>query len=115
MAASLMDLKLSASAKNIEQARGIIKKIETKELKPDIAIIANYLGNSFEDGSLLAKKLKLICPSIKIIAYVTDPETSWGDMVAIKGSKNATQTLTMALSELTGKSFKLSNIEESQS
>ena len=110
-----MGLKLASTAKNIEQARGMIKQIESKQLNADIAIIANYLGNSFEDGSLLAKKLKLICPSIKIIAYVTDPETNWGDMVALKGSKNATQTLTMALSELTGKSFKLSNIESSQS
>lgn len=109
-----MELKLTARAKNIEQARHLVKQIETKELKPDIAIISDYLGNSFEDGILLTKKIKSLNPQIKVIAYVTDPETQWGDIVAIKGSKSADRTLTMALTELTGKTFKASNIKESQ-
>ncbi len=109
-----MDLKIAGKAKNIEQARGLIHKIESGELKPDIAIIANYLGNGFQDGELLTKKLKAIYPSIKVISYVTDPETNWGDYLAIKGSKVPSQTLTMSLCELTGKEFKASNIKDSE-
>jgi|PlaIllAssembly_1097288.scaffolds.fasta_scaffold364476_2 lipid A disaccharide synthetase len=109
-----MDLKLAARAKNIEQARHLVKQIETKVLKPDIAIISDYLGNSFDDGMLLTKKIKSLNPQIKVIAYVTDPEIQWGDILAIKGSKSADRTLTMALTELTGKTFKASNITESQ-
>ena len=41
-----MGLKLNSTAKNIEQARSIIKRIESKQLKPDIAIIGDYLGNN---------------------------------------------------------------------
>ena len=109
-----MGLKMSATAKNIEQARAIVKRIETKQLNPDIAIISDYLGNSFQDGSILTKKLKSLNPNIKIISYVTDPETDWGDLLALKGSKSAEKTMTMALEELTGKRFKASNIPESE-
>lgn len=109
-----MGLKMTATAKNIEQARGLVKRIEAKQLNPDIAIISDYLGNSFQDGSILAKKLKTLNPAIKIISYVTDPETNWGDLLAIKGSKSAEKTMTMALEELTGKKFKASNIPESE-
>jgi len=109
-----MGLKMSATAKNIEQARAIVKRIETKQLNPDIAIISDYLGNSFQDGSILTKKLKSLNPNIKIISYVTDPETDWGDLLALKGSKSAEKTMTMALEELTGKRLKASNIPESE-
>lgn len=109
-----MGLSIYKTANNIDKARQIVREIESKNIKPDIAIISEYLGNSFQDGELLAKKLKSILPEIKIIAYVTDKDINWGDLIAIKGSKTPSDTLTMALSELTGKTFTSSNIKDSE-
>ena len=81
-----MGLTMTRRAQNINETRDIISEIETKKIKPDIAIVANYLGNNFEDGRKLTKKLKEICPNIMVIAYVVDKETDWGDYIVIKSS-----------------------------
>ena len=107
-----MDFKVAACAQSIDATRKVISKIESKQLQPDIAIISNYLGYNFDDGSKLAKKLREIAPKIKIIAYVTDPETTWGDYVALKGAREQEKTLVAILEKITGKVFVTSNIKE---
>lgn len=110
-----MGLTMEARGQNITETRKIISDIEAKKMKPDIAIIANYLGNDFEDGRKLAKKLKEIAPAVKIIAYVTDSETDWGDYLAIKSGNDQNNSLIKILEELTGKHFETSNIKDSDS
>ena len=105
-----MGISITAHASNINDIRAIIAKIEQKQLKPDIAIVSDYLGNNFEDGSKLAKKLKEICPNIKIIAYVIDPEIEWGDFKALKASKDINKNIIGMLQQLTGHTFKDTNI-----
>lgn len=107
-----MGLEMTARAQTIAETREIIAQIEAKKIKPDIAIVSNYLGNNFEDGRKLTKKLKEISPETKIIAYVVDSETDWGDHLAIKSSTDANKSLISILSELTGKQFISSNIKE---
>ncbi len=109
-----MDFKIAARGQSIESTRKIISQIETKQLKPDIAIISNYLGNNFEDGGKLAKKLREIAPGIKIVAYVADPEINWGDYLAIKGSREQEKTLIAILEKITGKTFVISNVKETE-
>lgn len=109
-----MGLEMTARAQTIAETRDLISKIEAKKLKPDIAIVANYLGNNFEDGRKLSKKLKEIVPEVKIIAYVVDSETEWGDYIAIKSGTDAKNSLITILSELTGKQFTSSNIKDSE-
>lgn len=108
-----LGLTIKATAQSIDATRQLIAQIEKKQLKPDIAIISDYLGYDFEDGVKLAKKLREIAPDIKIIAYVTDPETAWGDFLALKGNEQE-NTLTKILAKLTGKTFIASNIKEQE-
>ena len=105
-----MGLKISAYGRNIEESRRIVKNIENKELVPQIAVIANYLGNDFFDGEKLTKKLKELVPDIKVIAFVTDPETAWGDYLAIKSGQDQSKSLVGILETLTGKKFNASNL-----
>jgi len=105
-----MGIKVNAFASNIEETRKIIKDIETKKLQPQIAVIANYLGNDFFDGEKLSKKLKELVPDIKIIAFVTDKETTWGDYQAIKSGLDQSKSLLSILEGLTGKKFIDSNL-----
>ena len=109
-----MDFKVTAHAQTIDATRKIIAQIESKQIKPDIAIISNFLGNNFDDGGKLAKKLREIAPKIKIIAYVTDLEIDWGDFIAQKGSREQEKTLIAILEKLTGKTFVISNIKEGE-
>ena len=106
-----MGLKISAFASNIEETRKIIKKIESKEIVPQIAVLANYLGNDFFDGEKLTKKLKELVPDIKIIAFVTDPETTWGDYLAIKSGQDQSKSLVSVLETITNKKLIASNIK----
>ena len=108
-----MGLKITATARDIASTRNLIASIEAKKLNPNIAIISDYLGNNYDDGRKLAKKLREIAPELKIIAYVTDPDTDWGDFLAIKSGKDANTTLLRLLEELTGKKFVASNIQAS--
>ena len=105
-----MGQKVTAYASNIDDIRKIIKSIEAKELKPNIAVIADYLGYNFEDGEKLCAKLKELVPDIKVIAFVTDPETTWGDFQAIKSGQDQSKTLVSILKTLTGSEFNSSNI-----
>jgi len=105
-----MGLQINSFASNIDQARNIIKRIESKEITPQIAVIADYLGNDFLDGEKLCKKLKEISPDIKVIAFVTDPEITWGDYKAIKSGKSQTETLVGIIEEITGKKFNTTNL-----
>ena len=107
-----LGLTLGPKATSIEESRKIVRDIENKVIKPDIAIIANYLGYDFTDGEKLAVKLREIAPGIKIIAYSTDAETSWGDYLAIKSGLDQSKSLVQILCEITGKEFKGSNIKE---
>ena len=107
-----MGLSVKAHASNIADTRQIIARIEQKQILPDIAIVSDYLGNNFEDGSKLAKKLKEIAPGLKVIAYVIDPEIDWGDYRALKSSKDESKNLIGLLERLTGKKFKDSNIPD---
>jgi hypothetical protein len=109
-----MGFTVAACGQDIDSTRKIIAKIENKQLKPDIAIVSNYLGYNFEDGSKLVKKLREIAPNIKIIAYVTDAEVEWGDYIALKGSREQEKTLIAILEKLTGKTFVISNIKETE-
>lgn len=109
-----MGLEMAARGQNIAETRKIIADIEAKKLKPDIAIVTDYLGNDFEDGRKLAKKLKEIAPEVKIIAYVVDPETDWGDYLAIKSGNDQNKSLIKVLEELTGKKFVTSNLKDSE-
>lgn len=109
-----MGLAVAARGQDIAGTRKIISRIESKELKPDIAIISSYLGNNFEDGGKLAKKLREVVPGIKIIAYVTDPETNWGDYLAIKSGNDQTNSLIKIIEEVTGKKFNTSNIKDTE-
>ena len=107
-----MGFTTAARAQNIEATRKIIAQIEKKEIKPDIAIISNYLGYNFEDGGKLAKKLREIVPDIKIVAYVTDPETTWGDQLALKSGRDQQSNLVHILEAMTGRTFVASNLPE---
>lgn len=107
-----LGLTLGERASNIDDARKIVRKIENKELKPDIAIIADYLGFAFDDGDKLAAKIKSISPETKIIAYSTDKETAWGHYLAVKSGLDQSKSLVTILCELTGKVFKTSNIKD---
>jgi len=104
-----MELEITEYARDIKESRNLIKKIESKSLKPDIAIISPLLGNNFEDGSKLAKKLREISPDIKIIAYTVDKEIEWGDYLAIKGTQDLSQSIISVLEEITKKKFKDTN------
>ena len=107
-----LGLEVGPKAQSIEESRKIVRDIEDKKLKPDIAIVANYLGYDFSDGEKLATKLKEIAPEMKIIAYSTDKETNWGDYLAVKSGLDQSKSLVQILCELTGKEFKTSNIKE---
>jgi len=107
-----LGLELGPKAQSIDETRKIIRDIEDKKFIPNIAIIANYLGYDFSDGEKLAVKLKEIAPEIKIIAYSTDKETTWGDYLAVKSGLDQSKSLVQILCELTGKEFKTSNIKE---
>jgi len=109
-----MGLEMGPKASSIDESRKLVREIENKKLLPDIAIIASYLGYDFTDGEKLAIKLKEIAPNIKIIAYSTDPETSWGDYLAVKSGLDQSKSLVSILSELTGKTFKTSNIKDTE-
>ena len=106
-----MELKVSAFANNIENTRKVIKDIESKKIQPTIAVIANYLGNDFFDGEKLCKKLKELVPDIKVIAFVTDKETTWGDYQAIKSGLDQSKSLLSILETLTGKKFVTTNVK----
>jgi len=104
-----MELEIAQYARTIKESRAVITNIENKKIKPDIAIVSPLLGNNFEDGSKLAKKLREILPNIKIIAYTVDKEIDWGDYLAIKGTQDLSQSIISVLEELTGKKFKDNN------
>lgn len=105
-----MGLSISARARTINEAKEIIARIQAGRLKPDIAIISSMIEVDLNDGMKLAKKLRELVPTIKIIAYSLDKEDDWGDIIAVKTTKESKDSLISALEELTGHSFKFSNL-----
>jgi len=104
-----MGLSISAKGRSISEAKDIIASIEAKRLIPDIAIISSMLEFNLEDGMKLAKKLRELVPGIKIIAYTSDDEAKWGDILVKKTSKDNDETLIIALEKLTHQEFNFSN------
>ena len=105
-----MGLSISATATTINGAKEILARIQAGRLKPDIAIISSMIEVDMNDGKKLATKLRELVPGIKIIAYSLDKEDDWGDRIAIKTTKDSKESLISALEDLTGHSFKFSNL-----
>ena len=105
-----MGLSISARARTINEAKEILARIAAGRLKPDIAIICNMIEVDLNDGKKLAAKLREMVPGIKIIAYSLDKEDDWGDRLAVKTTKDSKESLISALEDLTGHSFKFSNL-----
>ncbi len=92
--------KISAKATNRAQAQKIVSDIQTKKLKPDLAIIEAMIENTENEGEQVAKRLKELVPDIKIIAYTILEEQPWADYVAIKSQLDPSKTLIKGLNEL---------------
>lgn len=105
-----MGLNIAAKARTVNEAKEIIARIVAGRLKPDIAIISSMIEVDLNDGRKLAKKLREIVPGIKIIAYALDKEEDWADVIAVKTTKDSKDSLISALEDLTGHSFKFSNL-----
>jgi len=106
-----MGLTIRVTARNVNEAKAIISQIEQKKLKPDIAIISSFIEVDIDDGMKLAKKLRELVPSIKIIAYTTDKDTTWGDALAEKTTRDSSKSLIAALEKFTNKPFNFNNIQ----
>ena len=89
-----------------DQIRAVVLAVNQLDLPDD--------AKEKHDATMVERKVTESLLREKIISYVTDPETDWGDLLALKGSKSAEKTMTMALEELTGKRFKASNIPDSE-
>ena len=105
-----MGLSISAKAQTINEAKEILARISAKRLTPDIAIISSMIEIDMNDGKKLATKLRELVPGIKIIAYSMDKEDDWGDRIAVKTTKDSKDSLIAALEDLTGHTFKFSNL-----
>jgi hypothetical protein len=105
-----MGLVVSAHAKTINETKEILARISANRLKPHIAIISSMIEVDLNDGRKLATKLREMVPGIKIIAYSLDKEDDWGDKIAVKTTKESKDSVISALEDLTGHSFKFSNL-----
>jgi len=94
------DQKLSATAKNREEAKSIISQIQAKKLVPDLAIVEAMIESEEHEGEQVAKRLRELVPGIKIIAYTVLDEITWADYVAIKSQLDPARTLVKGLAEL---------------
>lgn len=105
------NLKLDSGKyfRSVKEANMYISMISKTKEFPNIAIISNYLGTSRSDGEEIAKKLRELNPSIKIIAYTVDDETAWGDYLALKSKEDKEHDIIDILSKLTGKEFNFDN------
>jgi len=104
-----MGLKLGVTARSVAEAKNLFARIANQELKPEIAIVTNFLERDANDGSQIAKKLRELLPEIKIVAYSFVADENWADKVAVKASTDVGHSLISVLSDLTHKKFKNSN------
>ncbi len=104
--------KLSGYAYNLESSIELIKKIEGKRIKPDVAIIEAHMGKSEFDGQKIAERLRSLVPDIKIIGFSTYETNQWADIEAIKSLKDTKATIISAISEVTGVEYEISNVKD---
>lgn len=105
-------IELTDKAHNLASSKQIIDKILKKKVKPDIAIVEAHMGKSEFDGDKIAAKLRELVPKIKILGFSTYETDKWADKQAIKSLKDNTSTLILALSDLTGLEYEISNVKE---
>lgn len=105
-------MKLTGYAYNLETSTELIKRIEGKRIKPDVAIIEAHMGKSEYDGQKIAERLKSLVPDIKIIGFSTYETNQWADIEAIKSLKDNKATIISALSEVTGVEYEISNVKD---
>lgn len=107
-----MDLEISHRASSVKAAKKLFEKIKSNKIKPEFALVSGYLERNQKDGVQVAKKLREICPSIKIVAYSVNPDADWGDDLAIKSHTEGENTLIKALERVTGHEFRGDNSED---
>ncbi len=107
-----MDLQIVERASSFASADKVFEKIQKKIINPNIAIVSSYLGESTTDGEKIAAKLRELVPGIYIIAYSIIDDITWGDRLVPKSPTETTMTIVKALEEVTGKTFKGSNVTD---
>lgn len=109
---SSWDLSLAGHAHNLNTSKDLVEKIISGKIKPTVAIVEAYMGNSEEDGKKIATRLREIAPDIKIIGFSTFESAEWADHEAIKGIRDNSKTLIQILSKVTGLDYAISNIPD---
>lgn len=99
----------AGSAHNLHTSKEIVSKIESGELKPDIAIIEAHMGKSEYDGQKIAEKLRELVPGIQIVGFSTYETAQWADFEAIKTLKDSEATIIKILSKITGLEYEITN------
>lgn len=109
-----IDQKLAAFASNANEANQVISRVTSGAIKPDVAIIDDYMGNSWQEGEKIAAKIRSISPNTKIIGYsiLRDEKPEWADAYAIKSGLDNQQTIVKKLIEVLGIKIELSNVVE---
>jgi FixJ family two-component response regulator len=107
-----MGFKVNNYALNLFSADELLKKVENKEIIPDIALVEAHMGVSEFDGQKIAERLKKAVPKIKIIGFSTYGTKEWADVEALKSLKDNNATIIKALSEATGKEYPISNVKD---
>lgn len=98
------DIEVIGTAVGKQNAVGLLSKVKSGDLTPDLAIIDTELEMEHTEGEKVAGKLKEFTPNIKIIAYtiLKDEEFPWADYIAIKSNRDPARTIAKTLSEITG-------------
>ena len=99
--------KLTLNVNTQKQAKQVMEEIKAGRLQPDVVIVTDYLATGFRDGQQVAKKLKEVGSTAKVLAHlIDDEEPEWSDAYAIKAGLDTEKTLLIALGELLGKDLR---------
>ncbi|MBD3363535.1 hypothetical protein GF362_07510 [Candidatus Dojkabacteria bacterium] len=104
-----MNQKPAIKVTNKKELRKIVKDIQNKKIKPDVAIIDTYIDIDHDDGEKIAQKLREIYPEIKIIGYSIMETSKWADYEIIKSNKDQTKTIVKILEKVLGIDFSWAN------
>jgi hypothetical protein len=94
--------KVNASAGSAKEANNLLASVKAGSIKPDIAIISNYFTNNWDDGAMIAKRLRETSPNTKIIGYsvMRGEKPEWADAYAVKSGLDNQQTILKSLASL---------------
>lgn len=107
-----MGLDSAVKVKSIDENKAMFKRIESKNIVPDVVVIDTYMKNDNEDGRKIADRIRQISPNTKIVGYSIMQTNEWADFEIIKTNRDVEKTIIKVLEQVLEREFNYSDQED---